>query len=45
MIISEVATLFFYVISIAFLPEYFGASLAASATSSYRFQEVLMPMS
>ena len=26
MVISEVATLFFYVISIAFLPEYFGAS-------------------
>lgn len=25
MIISEVVTLFFYVISIAFLPEYFGA--------------------
>lgn len=27
MAISEVATLFFYVISIAFLPEYFGTSL------------------
>lgn len=26
MVISEVVTLFFYVISIAFLPEYFGTS-------------------
>jgi hypothetical protein len=25
MVISEIVTLFFYVISIAFLPEYFGA--------------------
>lgn len=27
MIVSEVVTLFFYIISIAFLPEYFGMSM------------------
>lgn len=27
MIISEIVTLFFYIISIAFLPEYFGKAL------------------
>jgi phospholipid-translocating ATPase len=30
MVISEVATLFFYIISIAFLPEYFGVSYSSS---------------
>jgi hypothetical protein len=30
MVISEVATLFFYIISIAFLPEYFGVSYSFS---------------
>lgn len=29
MVISEVVTLFFYVVSIAFLPEYFGTSPSA----------------
>jgi hypothetical protein len=33
MVISEVVTLFFYVISIAFLPEYFGAYSAAVAAT------------
>lgn len=37
MVISEVVTLFFYVISIAFLPEYFGMSLPlASVRALYR---------
>ena len=34
MVISEVVTLFFYVISIAFLPEYFGARSLLSPTDS-----------
>lgn len=34
MVISEIVTLFFYVISIAFLPEYFGACPCAMARNA-----------
>src|ERR1700761_4466816 len=33
MVISEIVTLFFYVISIAFLPEYFGAGVSVDISS------------
>lgn len=41
MVISEIATLFFYVVSIAFLPEYFGAF---AGSNHIRHQLLLIPI-
>jgi len=43
MVISEVVTLFFYVVSIAFLPEYFGESSLTSSVLGLSLTIVYAP--
>jgi hypothetical protein len=47
MVVSEVVTLFFYIISIAFLPEYFGALpwLISYAFDSLRGSQIFLSLS
>jgi phospholipid-translocating ATPase len=45
MVISEIVTLLFYVISIAFLPEYFGAFLADGLSNKPPYPSVLTDLS
>jgi hypothetical protein len=40
MVISEIVTLFLYVISIAFLPEYFGQSPVSSPRSVLTLRQI-----